>query len=335
MTDLTTRYLGLTLRSPLVASASPLTGDIDMLRALEAAGAAAVVLPSLFEEQLSHEALQVHGMLEAGADSHPEAAGYLPDLQDYNTGPTRYLRLIEQARSKLEIPVIASLNGVTPGGWTRYARLLSDAGAEAIELNIYRVVADMDASPRAVEQEECELVAAVKAATSVPVAVKLGPFFTAFAHFPGELVAAGADGLVLFNRFYQPDIDLADLTVEPRLVLSESEELRLPLRWIAILHGRLQASLAATTGIHTAADVAKALLAGADVTMMTSALLRNGPDHLGVVTKDLVAWMAERDYESVDQLRGSVSQRASADPSAFERANYMKTLTSYSSTFMV
>jgi dihydroorotate dehydrogenase (fumarate) len=335
MTDLTTRYLGLTLRSPLVASASPLTGDVDMLRALEAAGAGAVVLPSLFEEQLTHEALQVHEMLEMGSDSNPEAAGYLPDLQHYNTGPSRYLRLIEQARAKLEIPIIASLNGVTPGGWTRYARLLSDAGAEAIELNIYRVVADVDASPRAIEQEECELVAAVKDATSVPVAVKLGPFFTAFAHFAADLVAAGADGLVLFNRFYQPDIDLVDLAVEPRLVLSDSEELRLPLRWIAILHGRLQASLAATTGIHTATDVAKALLAGADVTMMASALLRHGPDHLSVVESELVAWMADREYDSVDQLRGSVSQLSSSDPSAFERANYMKTLTSYSSTFLV
>jgi dihydroorotate dehydrogenase (fumarate) len=270
-----------------------------------------------------------------GSDSNPEAAGYLPDLQHYNTGPSRYLRLIEQARAKLEIPIIASLNGVTPGGWTRYARLLSDAGAEAIELNIYRVVADVDASPRAIEQEECELVAAVKDATSVPVAVKLGPFFTAFAHFAADLVAAGADGLVLFNRFYQPDIDLVDLAVEPRLVLSDSEELRLPLRWIAILHGRLQASLAATTGIHTATDVAKALLAGADVTMMASALLRNGPDHIDVVEKELVSWMADRDYDSVDQLRGSVSQLSSSDPSAFERANYMKTLTSYSSTFLV
>jgi dihydroorotate dehydrogenase (fumarate) len=335
MVDLTTQYLGLTLRSPLVASASPLTGDVDMLRALEAAGVGAVVLPSLFEEQLTHEALSMHGMLETGADSHPEATGYLPELEHYNNGLSRYLRLIEHARAKLTVPVIASLNGVTPGGWTRYARLLSDAGAEAIELNIYRVVADVDADPRAIELEECELVAAVKASTSVPVAVKLGPYFTAFGSFASRLVEAGADGLVLFNRFYQPDIDLMDLAVEPRLVLSNSEELRLPLRWMAILYGRISASLAATTGIHTASDVLKALLAGADVTMMASALLRNGPDHIRGVEMEVERWLAEHDYESVAQLRGSVSQITTADPSAFERANYMKTLTSYSSTFLV
>jgi dihydroorotate dehydrogenase (fumarate) len=335
MTDLRTTYLGLHLRSPLVASASPLTGDIDMLRALEAAGAAAVVLPSLFEEQVVHESMELHGMLEAQAFSHPEATSYMPELGDYNTGPHRYLRLIQDARAKLEIPVIASLNGVTPGGWTRYARLLQDAGAEALELNVYRIAADPDVSPRTVEQDHLDLVASVRDSVDIPIAVKVGLFFSAFAHFARRLVGAGADGLVLFNRFYQPDIDLNGLAVEPRLVLSEAEEVRLPLRWIAILRDRVEASLAATTGIHSATEALKALLAGADVTMMASALLRHGPDHITRMEEDLVEWMRDREYESVEQLKGSVSHRNSADPAAFERANYMKTLTSYSSTFLV
>jgi dihydroorotate dehydrogenase (fumarate) len=333
MTDLRTEYLGLALRSPIVASSSPLTGDLDMLRAIEAAGAGAVVLPSLFEEQIAHEAMSLHGLLEMG-DGHIEASGYMPDLAQYNTGPTRYLRLVEQAKAKLEIPVIASLNGSTVGGWTRYARAAEEAGADAIELNIYRIAADPEVPPRAIEEEYLHLVAAVRESTSVPVAVKVGPYFSAFAHFARQLVAAGAQGLVLFNRFYQPDIDLMDLGVEPRLVLSTSDELRLPLRWIAILRGRIAASLATTTGVHTSADVLKALLAGSDITMMASALLRNGPDHIRVVEEEIVAWMIEREYTSVEQLKGSVSQLATGEPEAFERANYMKALTSYSSTFL-
>jgi dihydroorotate dehydrogenase (fumarate) len=333
MTDLQTSYLGLALRSPIVASSSPLTGDIDMLRALEAGGAGAVVLPSLFEEQITHEALTLHGLLEMG-EGHAEANGYMPELTHYNTGPTRYLRLVEQAKAKLEIPVIASLNGTTVGGWTRYARAVEEAGADAVELNIYRIAADPTVGPRAIEEEYTDLVAAVRAATSLPVAVKIGPYFSAFAHFANQLVAAGAQGLVLFNRFYQPDIDLMDLAVEPRLVLSSSAELRLPLRWIAILRGRIAASLATTTGVHTSADVLKALLAGSDVTMMASALLRHGPDHIQVVEDEIVAWMREREYDSVEQLKGSVSQLTTGEPEAFERANYMKTLTTYSSTFL-
>jgi dihydroorotate dehydrogenase (fumarate) len=333
MTDLRTEYLGLALRSPIVASSSPLTGDLDMLRAIEAAGAGAVVLPSLFEEQIAHEAMSLHGLLEMG-DGHIEASGYMPDLAQYNTGPTRYLRLVEQAKAKLEIPVIASLNGSTVGGWTRYARAAEEAGADAIELNIYRIAADPEVSPRAIEDEYLHLVTAVRESTTVPVAVKVGPYFSAFAHFARRLVAAGAQGLVLFNRFYQPDIDLMDLGVEPRLVLSTSDELRLPLRWIAILRGRIAASLATTTGIHTSADVLKALLAGSDITMMASALLRNGPDHIRILEEEVIAWMIEREYTSVEQLKGSVSQLATGEPEAFERANYMKALTSYSSTFL-
>jgi dihydroorotate dehydrogenase (fumarate) len=323
--------MGLKLRTPIVASASPLTGNIDMLRALEAAGVSAVVLPSLFEEQVTHEAMDLSAMLEAGADSNPEATGYLPSFDDYNSGASHYLGLIESAKAKLEIPVIASLNGATPGGWTRYARLMEDAGADAIELNIYRVAAEADISPRSVEQDYVDIVSSVREVTRLPVAVKLGPFFTAFAHFANRIVGAGADGLVLFNRFFQPDVDLAELTVAPHLVLSETPELRLPLRWIAILRSSTTASLAATTGVHSAAEVLKALLVGADVTMMASALLRSGPDLVRTVTEDVENWLRVREYDSVAQLKGSVSAGAVADPAAFERANYMKALTTYSS----
>jgi dihydroorotate dehydrogenase (fumarate) len=331
--DLATTYLGLRLRTPLVASSSPLTGDIDRLRELEAAGISAVVLPSLFEEQLTREALEIHELLETGVWSHAEATSYVPELTGYNSGPAHYLRFVEQAKAKLGVPVIASLNGDTPGGWTSYARLMQDAGADAIELNVYRLAADPEQPPRFIEQEYRDVVAAVRDVARVPVAVKVGPFFTAFAHFARQLVSAGADGLVLFNRFYQPDINPETRQVEPRLALSTSDESRLAVRWIAILHGRVEASLAATTGIHTGLDAAKALLAGADVTMMASAMLRHGPAHVTRVEDELWAWASEHGYDSVDQLKGSASQQATADPAAFERANYMRTLVTYTSRF--
>jgi dihydroorotate dehydrogenase (fumarate) len=335
MADVTTTYLGLRLRSPLVASASPLTGHTDRLRALEAAGAAAVVLPSLFEEQLTEESLSVHAMLETGAWSNPEALSYFPELEDYNTGPSRYLRLIENAKAAVGIPVIASLNGSTPGGWTYYARLMEDAGADALELNVYRIVADVDASPRRIEEEYTDLVESVREATDVPLAVKVGPFFSAFANFARRLADGGADALVLFNRFYQPDVDPETRTVEPRLVLSTSDELRLVLRWIAILDGRVDADLAAPTGVHGVEDVVKALLVGAGATMLASALLRDGPAHLTRLEDGLGDWLDEHEYASVEQCKGSASQRHIDDPSGFERANYMRTLSTYASPYLV
>jgi len=329
--DLSTSYLGLALRSPLVASSCPLTGELDGLRRLEDAGAAAVVLPSLFEEQLTAESYEVDQLLDTGVGSFGEALSYFPEQLDYRLGPDQYLELIRAAKQALDIPVIGSLNGTTVGGWLDHARLIQQAGADALELNVYGVAADPEVGSCELEQSHRELVSAVRRSVEIPVAVKLGPFYTAFAHLARELVACGADGLVLFNRFYQPELDLETLEVTPHLVLSRSEEMRLPLRWIGILRGRIAASLAATTGVHTAADVLKLLLAGADVTMMASVLLEEGPDHLRRLEREMRAWLEEREYASVGQLRGSVSQQASSDPAAFERANYMKVLRSYSS----
>jgi dihydroorotate dehydrogenase (fumarate) len=333
MADLSTRYLGLRLRTPLVASSSPLTGNLAGLRRLEDAGASAVVLPSLFEEQLTGEAMEIDRLLETGAETFGEALGYFPSLDDYNTGPDHYLELVQKAKEVLDVPVIASLNGTTPGGWLEHARWLEEAGADALELNLYAVAADPEENAWTLETRLREVVVAVRRAIAIPLAVKLSPFFSALAHTARELVAAGADGLVLFNRFYQPDLDLETLEVVPRLVLSTSEELRLPLRWIAILRGRVEASLAATSGVHTHEDVVKALLAGADVAMLASALLRFGPQHLRVVEQGLAEWLAVREYASVEQLKGSLSQRSVPDPAAFERANYARTLKSWSSSF--
>jgi dihydroorotate dehydrogenase (fumarate) len=331
--DLTTTYLGLPLRSPLVASSGPLTARVESLRALEQAGIAAVVLPSLFEEQVEHEDVQAARLGDLGADSNPEATSYFPDLGDYESVVDRYVRHVEEAKKALSIPVVASLNGESPGGWVRYARLLQLAGADALELNLYGIAADLDVTGWEVENDQVELVNLVKEAISIPLAVKIGPYYSALGHQAARLVDAGADGLVLFNRFYQPDIDPQTRTVVSALVLSSSAELRLPLRWTAILSGRVEASLAVTTGVHTGADAARCLLAGADVAMMTSALLENGPEHVAAVERDLVAWAVESGFESVAQLRGSVSQRHVADPSAFERANYMAALTGFTSSF--
>ena len=331
--DLRSGYLGLDLRTPLVASSSPLTGSLDGLRRLEDAGASAVVLPSLFEEDLTELSLAVHGALEAGTGVFAEALDYLPELADYATGADAYLELVSAAKGALRIPVIASLNGSTPGGWTEHARAVEAAGADALELNLYQVAADPDASAADVEARALALIAAVRSVVRIPLAVKLGPFYTAFAHFACAAVERGADGLVLFNRFYQPDLDLETLEVAPHLVLSRSEELRLPLRWIGILRRRVDACLAATSGVHDVADVVKALLAGADATMLASALLERGPEHLRALEAALVRWLEERDYESVEQMKGSLSQGAVPNPDAFERANYLRTLRSWSSDF--
>jgi len=331
--DLKTRYLGLELANPIVASASPLTGSIDSLKRLQDAGVGAVVLPSLFEEQLEHEEMATHNMMLYGAEMSPEARGFFPEMQAHETGATRYLTLIGDARKALSVPVIASLNGYTPGGWTRIARQCEEAGAHAIELNVYFLAADPSDTAAAVEQRYLDLVASVRAATRVPVAVKVAPYFSAMASMAVRLVKAGASGLVLFNRFVQPDIMLEELEVAPHLVLSTSDELRLALRWIAILHGRIDASLAATGGAHTPEDVIKLLLAGADCVMVASSLLKKGPRHVDALVRGIDGWMRERDYESVVQMKGSLSQQSCPDPDAFERANYMKALKSYTSEF--
>ena len=331
--DLSTTYLGLPLRSPLVASSGPLTARVDSLRALEQAGIAAVVLPSLFEEQVEYEDLEADRLSDLGADSNPEASGYFPDLGEFESVADRYLRHVEEAKRALSIPVLASLNGVSPGGWLRYAQLIEEAGADALELNLYEIATDIKVSGRVVEDAEVDLVAQVRDSISIPLSVKIGPYYSAVGHQGARLLEAGADGLVLFNRFYQPDIDPETRKVAPALVLSSSAELRLPLRWTAILSGRVEGSLAVTTGVHTGADAARCLLAGAEVAMMTSALVMNGPGHVAVVERELVEWAVESGFESVDQLRGSVSQRHVADPAAFERANYMATLTGFTSSF--
>lgn len=326
MTDLSTRYLGMVLRSPLIASAGPLTGDASMWRRLEDAGAAAIVLPSLFEEEIEHESWAADFVAEHGSMHHGEAHGYLPDLAAAPAGPDRALDLVEAAKAAVDVPVIASLNGTDPGGWVRYARHLANAGADAIELNLYDVVVDPSVTAEQVERRYVELVEEVRAEVRVPLAVKLGPWFTALGNFAARLQQAGADGLVLFNRFYQPDIDLDSMSVVPRLSLSTSVETRLPLHWVANLRGGLTCSLAAGSGVHDGADVLKLLLAGADVVTTTSALLLHGPEHLRVMERFVREWMADRDYDSVAQLRGSMSRDHVPDPQVYERANYHRVL---------
>jgi dihydroorotate dehydrogenase (fumarate) len=325
-----TTYLGLRLAHPVMAAASPLGRSLEGLERLAAAGASAIVMPSLFEEQIEHEAMQVHEAMEMGAEAYAEHGGsMLPEVRDYNTGPDSYLDLVRRANETLAIPIIPSLNGTTVGGWIDYARRMEDAGAPALELNVYLIAADVEASADEVERRYLDLVSSVKESLSIPLAVKIGPYFSSTANMARRLVDAGADGLVLFNRFYQPDIDLEELEIRPDIQLSSSVELRLPLRWIAILKGRVGASLAATTGVHSSEDVVKLLLAGADVTMMASALLRHGPEWIGTVVDGLQSWVDEHEYDSVEQLKGSMSQRAIPDPSALERANYMQSLVTY------
>jgi dihydroorotate dehydrogenase (fumarate) len=330
--DLRTRYLGLELRSPIVASASPLTGEPASARLLEQAGAAAIVLPSLFEEEIVFEEMELDRSLEAGSDSFAEALSYFPNIPSFAGVGERYLARLRQIKAQSAVPVIASLNATTVGAWVRYAKLMQDAGADALELNLYRVAADPARTAADIESDDLALIAAVRAAIGIPLAVKLSPYYSSMANVARHAIAAGADGLVLFNRFYQPDLDLDTLEVVPRLDLSHPADLRLPLRWIAILRPELGPgpSLAATSGVGSATDVVKALMVGADVAMMTSAILRNGPDKIRTVEAGLRAWMTENEYESVAQLRGSASQTSVEDPSAFERANYMRTLRSWS-----
>lgn len=331
---MSTTYLGLALAHPVMPSASPLTGDIDHILALVESGAPALVLPSLFEEQIDHDAMAVHWSLELGADGFGEAAeGFFPQLDDYNTGPEDYLDLIRRAKAEVEVPVIASLNGASPGGWTLYAQILADQGIDALELNIYKIAADPTMTSIDVEDTYISLVESVKNSIDIPLAVKIGPYFSSMPDVARKLSEAGADALVMFNRFYQPDIDLETLGVKPNLVLSDPVELRLVLRWIAVLYGRFDCEMAATSGIHGPHDAIKALLAGATVTMMASALLRHGPARLTQVKDGMEAWLNEHGYESVDQARGSLSYGAVPDPGIFERTSYMKTLTSYVPTW--
>lgn len=329
MSDLSTQYLGLDLVSPLVVSASPISERLDCVRRAEDAGAGAIVLPSLFEEQMLIESHDLDHHLSHGAESYAEAVSYFPDMTDYNLGPEGYLEHVRRASEAVAIPVIGSLNGVSAGGWVEYARRIEEAGAAALELNVYYIPTDPEVLGGEVEATYVELVRAVKATVSIPVAVKLGPYFSAFANVAARLDAAGADALVLFNRFYQPDLDIENLEVVPNLVLSTSEELRLRLRWVAILYGHVRADLAVTGGVHSAGDVLKAMMAGAAVAMMASALLAHGVEHLATLRDDLVAWMDAHEYESIRQMRGSMSQRSVAEPAAFERANYLRVLRSY------
>ena len=327
--DLTTRYLGLPLKHPVVSSASPLAAKLDGVQRLAEAGAAAIVLPSLFEEQIEHEAMELHWATTQGTESFAEATSYFPEPESFLFGPDEYLNLIRKARAAVDVPIIGSLNGCTTGGWVRYARHFEEAGASAIELNIYYLVTDPFANSEAVEANYLDVLESVKSQVTIPVALKLAPYFSAFASMARRCDAGGADGLVLFNRFYQPDLDIENLEVLPDHELSTSANIRLPLRWIAILRGHLSCSLAATSGIHTAEDVIKLVMAGADVTMMCSALLRHGPAHIKTVVTDMRQWMEDHQYESVNQMKGTMSQQSVADPAAYERANYMKTLQSW------
>jgi dihydroorotate dehydrogenase (fumarate) len=328
MLDLTTPYLGMRLRTPLVASASPLSQEIDSIRRLEDAGASAVVLYSLFEEQLRRESVELDYYLTEGTESFPESLTYFPQPAEFRLGPDGYLEHIRKAKEAVKVPVIASLNGSSVGAWIQYATQIEQAGADALECNIYWIVTDPEATAAEVEQHYLEILQAVKAAVHIPVAVKLSPFFTNMTNMAKRLDAGGADGLVLFNRFYQPDIDLEELELKPNVLLSTPQAMRLPLTWIGILYGRVKTSLAATGGVHGAEDVIKLLMVGANVTMLCSSLLRNGINHLRSIEQGVRQWMEAHEYESVEQMRGSMSQLHCPDPAAFERAQYMRAVKS-------
>jgi dihydroorotate dehydrogenase (fumarate) len=327
--DLTTNYLGLDLRNPIVHSASPLSESLDAMRQLEDAGASAIVMYSLFEEQITHESRSLDHFLSYGAESFGEALSYFPEAEEYKVGPDEYLKRIAAAKMALGIPVVGSLNGVSTGGWIEFAKLIEDAGADALELNIYFVPTNPEMTGLDITTMHEQIVGDVAKSINIPLTVKIAPFFSAIPNVAKRLAAAGAKGLVLFNRFYQPDFDLETLEVVPHLVLSNSNDLRLPLRWVSILHGRVDCDFAISTGVHTHEDVLKGLMAGAAVTCMTSAVLKNGPYRIANVLHDLTQWMEEHEYESVKQMQGSMSQKNVKEPTAFERANYMKVLGSW------
>ncbi len=328
--DLSTTYLGLELRNPLVLSASPISAEVDKVKKAEDLGAAAVVMYSLFEEQINHEINEIDHFLTSSEASSAEALSYFPEPAEFkNLHAEEYLELIARLKKSVKIPVIGSLNGVSAGGWMNYAKKIEQAGADALELNIYYIATDMEMTSAKVEELYIENVKTVKKAVKIPVAIKLSPYFSAFANMARKLDKAGADGLVLFNRFYQPDIDLKTLEVVPNLQLSTSHEMRLPLRWIAVLYGQIKASLAATTGIHSAEDVIKMVMVGADVTMLTSVLLKHGLTKISEILNGMKKWMEENEYESVKQMKGSMSYKSIAEPAAYERANYIKTLQSF------
>jgi dihydroorotate dehydrogenase (fumarate) len=329
MTDLSTTYLGLRLKNPLVASASPLSKKIDRAKRLEDAGIGAIVMYSLFEEQIIHESLELDHYLSRGADSFPEALSYLPDGGLYAVRPEKYLIQVAGLKNAINIPVIGSLNGVSRGGWTNYAKKIQEAGADALELNLYYISTDANMTSNDIEDMQVELVAEVKSAMTIPLAVKISPFVTSIPNFVKRLVEAGADGIVLFNRFYQPDFDLDNLDIVHTLDLSTSAELRLPLRWISIMSGSIDTDFALTSGIHTHKDVLKAMMAGAKVAMMASTLLYNGEQYVGALLSELEHWMKEHEYASIQQMQGSMSQKSVKEPAAFERANYMKVLNSF------
>ena len=326
---LATNYLGIVLKNPFVVSSSPLSHTVDSIRRLEDAGASAVVMYSLFEEQITFDSYYIDYYLTQGSNSYAESLDYFPEMRGYNVWPDDYMNLIRRAKEAVDIPIIGSINGVSAGGWTDYASLIQEAGADALELNVYYVPTSIDLTGNEVEDLYVDILGSVKRAVSIPLAMKLSPFFSSTANMAKRLVDEGVDGLVLFNRFYQPDFDLEALQVAPRLVLSDSSELRLPLRWVAILYNRLLVDFAITTGIHTYEDVLKGLMAGAKVTMMASELLQNGIRRIRQIEDEIRRWMEEHDYESVEQMIGSMSQQHCAEPAAFERANYMKMLASY------
>jgi dihydroorotate dehydrogenase (fumarate) len=329
MTDLSTTYLGLRLKNPLVASASPLSKKLERARKLEEGGIAAIVMYSLFEEQIIRESLEFDHYLSRGTDSYPEALSYLPDGGLYGISPEKYLNQVAALKKALHIPVIGSLNGVSKGGWTSYARRIEEAGADALELNMYYIATDVDLTSSDIEDMQIELVSEVKTSIKIPLAVKISAFVTSIPNFVKRLVDAGADGIVLFNRFYQPDFDLDDLEIVHSLDLSTSSDLRLPLRWISILHGKVNADFALTSGVHMYMDVLKAMMTGARVAMMASSLLHNGEQVIGPMLNDLEEWMKDHEYESIEQMQGSMSQKSVKEPAAFERANYMKVLDSF------